>query len=363
MSSRSTNNSMQSVFQELLSSAESLPQLSIPSIAPTALSSSTPGQVVASSGAAIFPDMVALITQTVQAALAAEWAKDPPSGPIVSSPSSTLSSSAPLVGAIGGVPSFSALGSVPSSVSLPGPSSSGRPFSSFVVPVFISTFTTPVMSISSSAMSAASSLFEASHDVAMAGTVQPSPIIDQPFVIGPGFSLVPVKLVSQIVAGKYIDLSELLPANLQLKEPEPQLMLDGLLVPSLVVFPGSVGVHLHHAAKVVWSGCTFLPRMIDLLYCLRCRDHPICLNSEFHLDLQWWHEFLSSWHGVSFWLYPGMSAASDLEVTSDAAGSLGFGAYFKGEWFSGAWAPCQSEQSIAYKELFPVIIASHIWGP
>ena len=185
MASRSTNNSMQSVFQESLSSAESLPQLSVLSIAPTASSSSTPGQVVASSGAAISPDMVALITQTIQAALAAERAKDPPSGPVVLSPSSTFSSSAPLVGAIGGVPSFSALGS---------------------------------------------SLFGASHDVTMAGTVQPSPIADQPFVVGPGFSPVPVKLVSQIVAGKYIDLSKLLPANLQLKEPEPQLMLDGRLV-------------------------------------------------------------------------------------------------------------------------------------
>jgi len=39
-----------------------------------------------------------------------------------------------------------------------------------------------------------------------------------------------------------------------------------------------------------------------------------------------------SWHGVSFWLFPGMSASTDVEVTSDAAGSLGFGAYFKNEW-------------------------------
>ena len=108
---------------------------------------------------------------------------------------------------------------------------------------------------------------------------------------------------------------------------------------------------------MVWPGRTFLRRMIDLLCCFRRRDHPIRLNSEFHLDLPWWHEFLSVRHGVSFWLYPGMSAAPDLEVTSDAAGAPGFGAFFRGEWFSGAWAPCQSEQSIAYKELFSV------WGP
>ena len=118
--------------------------------------------------------------------------------------------------------------------------------------------------------------------------------------------------------------------------------------------------HLHHAAKVVWPGHTFLRHMIDLLCCFRAHDHPI--RSEFQLDVQWWHEFLASWHGVSFWLFPGMSAPTDVEVTSDAAGSLGFGAYFNTEWFSGAWAPSQADQSIAYKELFPVVVASHVWG-
>ena len=131
---------MQTVFQESLSLAESLPQLSIQSITPTASSSSSLGQAVASSGTAISLDMAALIMQAVQAALAAVRAKDPPSGPVVSSPSAWLSSSAPLVNAIGGIPPFSALGSAPSSASLPGPLTSGRPFSAFVVPSFISTF-------------------------------------------------------------------------------------------------------------------------------------------------------------------------------------------------------------------------------
>ena len=120
--------------------------------------------------------------------------------------------------------------------------------------------------------------------------------------------------------------------------------------------------HLHHAAKVVWPGRTFLRRMLDLLCCFRTRDHPIRLSSEFRLDLQWWHDFLTSWHGVSLWLFPGMSAPTDVEVTSDAAGSLGFGAFYNNEWFSGAWVPSQADQSIAYKELFPVVVASHVWG-
>ena len=57
-----------------------------------------------------------------------------------------------------------------------------------------------------------------------------TPILHQPFVVGPGFSPVPAKLVSQIVAGKFVELHDLLSANLVLHEPEPQLLLDGRLV-------------------------------------------------------------------------------------------------------------------------------------
>ena len=121
--------------------------------------------------------------------------------------------------------------------------------------------------------------------------------------------------------------------------------------------------HLHHAAKVVWPGHTFLRRMIDLLCSFRKRDHPIDLNMEFHLDLQWWFQFLSSWNGVACSLFPGMAAAPAFVGTSDASGSLGFGAYFRGEWFYGSWTTSQASQSIAYKELFPVVIAAHLWGP
>ena len=99
--------------------------------------------------------------------------------------------------------------------------------------------------------------------------------------------------------------------------------------------------------------------MPDLLCCFRTRDHPIRLSSEFRLDLKWWHDFLTSWHGVSLWLFSGMSAPTDMEVTSDAAGSLGFGAYYNNERFSGAWVPSQADQSIPYKELFPVVVASY----
>ena len=86
---------------------------------------------------------------------------------------------------------------------------------------------------------------------------------------------------------------------------------------------------------VVWPGRTFLHRMIDLLCCFRRNDHPIRLNKEFQLDLYWWQQFVRGWNGVSFWLFKGLGPISDVEVTSDAAGSIGFGADWGNEWFNG----------------------------
>ena len=49
-------------------------------------------------------------------------------------------------------------------------------------------------------------------------------------MVGPGFSPVLAKLVSQIVAGKLVELHELLPLNIVLIEPDPHLLFDGHLV-------------------------------------------------------------------------------------------------------------------------------------
>ena len=49
-------------------------------------------------------------------------------------------------------------------------------------------------------------------------------------MVGPGFSPIPAKTVSQILAGKYVDLCDLLSANIVHTEPESTVLLDGRLV-------------------------------------------------------------------------------------------------------------------------------------
>ena len=42
---------------------------------------------------------------------------------------------------------------------------------------------------------------------------------------------------------------------------------------------------------------------------------------------------------------------------------IGYRAFIDNEWFNGRWSPLQLPLSIAYKELFPVVLAAHVWGP
>ena len=71
---------------------------------------------------------------------------------------------------------------------------------------------------------------------------------------------------------------------------------------------------------------------------------------------------MASWNGVCFWVYPGLSPPIDLEMASNSSGSFGFGAVFRTHWLYGKWPSALQSASIKYKELFPNVVAAHVWG-
>ena len=120
---------------------------------------------------------------------------------------------------------------------------------------------------------------------------------------------------------------------------------------------------LNHACKVVRSGRSFLRRMIDLLHAVHHPPNsrvPIRLNMGFRADLAWWREFLVSWNGVSFLSPP--SQLPSIELTTDASGSWGCGAWHGRNWFQVEWDQQSQPLSIAEKELVPIILACEVWG-
>ena len=56
--------------------------------------------------------------------------------------------------------------------------------------------------------------------------------LHKPFVIGPGYSPIPAKLVTKLRAGQFVDLADLLPENVKAQDSEPQSYLDGKLLVS-----------------------------------------------------------------------------------------------------------------------------------
>ena len=121
-----------------------------------------------------------------------------------------------------------------------------------------------------------------------------------------------------------------------------------------------VGI-LSHACAVVDLCRTFL-RLINLLRGSNQRQKFIRLTKQARLDLQWWRDFLPTWNGISFFDLPEWAPVADIELSTDASGAKGCGGCHENEWFSVAWLPSQINFGMAYKELYPIVIACHLWG-
>ena len=113
-------------------------------------------------------------------------------------------------------------------------SSAGR----LQLPSFIPQFTplpsTSSLSSVSLVASSMSPLFATGQSLprAAASLVLPLPMTEKAFVVGPGHAPLPYKLVAKITSGQFVDLADLLSANLRSPEQKPQTYLEGKLIVS-----------------------------------------------------------------------------------------------------------------------------------
>ena len=123
---------------------------------------------------------------------------------------------------------------------------------------------------------------------------------------------------------------------------------------------------LNFACKVIPPGRPYLQRMIELTRNVKQPHHHIKLSAGFFKDLEMWKQFIVNWNGASFFLSSAWEDSECLELHTDASGVLGYGGFFRGKWFQGKWEPHQQlgqpEISIAWQELFAIVVACHIWG-
>ena len=124
-----------------------------------------------------------------------------------------------------------------------------------------------------------------------------------------------------------------------------------------------IGV-LSHASKAIRSGRSFIRRLIDLSTTVKRLDRRVRLNQTARADIEWWWQFSRRWNGVAMMVAVNQRAP-ECDVVSDASGSWGCGAVFRGQWFQLEWKGLGSTQGygIMAKELFPIVVAAAVWGP
>ena len=243
MTARQTNSSLAASLDRENSSSDTLPHAKLsagPSSLASAANSGPQTSLIVSAPVVAAgphdPALIAAIVDAVKASLAAE--KGP--GPSLSNLHGN-SVNMELQSASGGVPApppslsqqtatfLASGGAFLEQQAISSPSTTqGRP--NFTVPPFVATFATPCSTILSTSITAGAFVPVPLSDNTLVANLPSGPLLQQPFVVDPGFSPIPVKRVSQIVAGKYVDLGDLLSVNILQTDPESQAFLDRRLV-------------------------------------------------------------------------------------------------------------------------------------
>ena len=69
------------------------------------------------------------------------------------------------------------------------------------------------------------------------------------------------------------------------------------------------------------------------------------------------------YNGKSFFLGSRWATSQNLNLFTDAAGSLGYAAIFDKHWCFGEWPSAWKQFNITILEFFPIVLAIEIWGP
>ena len=119
---------------------------------------------------------------------------------------------------------------------------------------------------------------------------------------------------------------------------------------------------LNFACSVVIPGRAFLRRVIDLTRGVTSAKHFIRLKTWVKGDLRLWNSFLDDFNGRSFFLNDTLHDSHTLNLYTDAAASLGFGAIFGPYWCYDSWPEHWKSFNIAVLEFYPIVLNVLLWG-
>ena len=126
--------------------------------------------------------------------------------------------------------------------------------------------------------------------------------------------------------------------------------------------------YLLHCSRVVRPGRLYVSRMLDTLRRAKELDVAVPLDTNFHLDIEWWRENLKDWNGVGFLVYPdaGDVVALDASLQGWLDGGPGISGFnfINNQWFK-CGIPLSLQKlslGIAELELLGHLLCARVWG-
>ena len=119
---------------------------------------------------------------------------------------------------------------------------------------------------------------------------------------------------------------------------------------------------LNFACQIIEPGRAFSRRLYNLAIGLSKPFHHVKITSQVKEDLLVWQSFLLNYNGKTFFLDYKWAQNNHLNLYTDAASTIGFGAVLNNKWFGGVWNEKCIRMNITLLELYPIYLALEIWG-
>ena len=119
---------------------------------------------------------------------------------------------------------------------------------------------------------------------------------------------------------------------------------------------------LNFASGVIVPARAFTRRLYDLCIGVPQPYYKIKLTKAVKQDLRVWLQFLLNHNRKTFLLDFYWISNPKLDLYTDSASTIGYGAVFGSKWLQGLWHPECLRLNIALLELYPICVAMHIWA-
>ena len=123
---------------------------------------------------------------------------------------------------------------------------------------------------------------------------------------------------------------------------------------------------LSFATRVIPIAKSFMFRLFKVAHSKKNLDATVTISKTAKGDLVMWQHFLSHWNGISLFIDNDETTSPSMHLFTDASG-FGHGGIFGNSWFYGEFPEdvlkrLTKKASIAFKELYPIVIAAVLFG-